>query len=78
MTSLLSHITKILRHGVTCMSDEDNLLTREEVCAHLGISKRAFAEYRSSGNFIPAIKIGKKTLRWRRSDVDRWIEEMRE
>ncbi len=50
------------------------LLTTEETAELLGISKSSLYSLRYGGNAPPAVKVGGR-LRWRRADVDAWMEE---
>jgi len=46
------------------------LLTREQVCAYVGMSADSFA---NACPVAPVI-LGVRLLRWRRSDIDAWVE----
>lgn len=51
-----------------------DLLTPDQVAAALGLSHRTLAAWRSSGrNPLAWIKVGAR-VRYRRSDVDAWLE----
>lgn len=50
------------------------LLTTAETAEMLGISKSSLYSLRYVGDAPPAIKVGSR-LRWRRSDVEKWIDE---
>lgn len=50
----------------------DPLLTAKEVAIILGVRPKRVYELG-----IPAIRISPRTLRWRRSDVEEWIENRR-
>ena len=52
----------------------DDLLTVTEVCDVLKVSRSALYALRYRGEAPPAIKVGRQ-LRWRRTDLDRWIAE---
>jgi predicted DNA-binding transcriptional regulator AlpA len=51
-----------------------DLLKQSEVLARLRISRALFWKLRNQG-FYPAVRISPNVLRWRKADVDRWIEE---
>lgn len=46
------------------------LLTREQVCAYVGMS----ADSMSRVCPVPPVALGVKLLRWRRKDIDAWVE----
>lgn len=52
----------------------DRLLTTVETAEMLGISKSSLYSLRYVGDAPPAIKVGSR-LRWRRSDVEKWMDE---
>jgi len=51
----------------------DRLLTAKEVAAYVGVNVKRVYELG-----IPAVHISQRSLRWRLSDVLRWIEERRD
>lgn len=52
----------------------DDLLTPEQVAAAIQLGQRTLAAWRSSGrNPLPYLKIGGR-VRYRRGDVDAWLE----
>jgi excisionase family DNA binding protein len=52
-------------------------MTLDEVCELLQLSKQTAYKQRAMGLFVPGYRIG-KWLRFRYSDVQRWIEEHRD
>src|SRR5690606_17312409 len=53
--------------------DDGDLLTAEEVAAYLRLpTVRALYSMRARGTAPPAVKVGRRGLRFRRGDVDRW------
>lgn len=38
-----------------------------------GVSRRAVIRWRDNGTLPPALKVG-RLIRWRRSDIEKWIE----
>lgn len=50
------------------------LLTAQAVGAKLSLSKRAVFRMRSAGLIVAPVKVGQGAIRWRLSDVERWIE----
>jgi excisionase family DNA binding protein len=54
------------------MSD-DTLLTRDEVANLLGDTIRSIATHRANG--MPYVRLGPKKFRYRRADVQAWIDD---
>ena len=52
-----------------------NLLTAEQVAAITGLSVETLAQWRSQRRGIPFIKISRNCVRYRQTDLDRWVEE---
>jgi excisionase family DNA binding protein len=57
--------------------DRDELMTLDEVCAYLRMKKQTAYKKRSMGTFVPGYHVGKWLL-FRKSAVDRWLEEHRD
>ncbi len=55
----------------------DPLMTIDQVAAYLGISKNTIYRWNAMGVSIPHFKLGKH-LRFRRSDVEKFLEEHRD
>jgi predicted DNA-binding transcriptional regulator AlpA len=53
----------------------DELLTYEELGELLRLKKTAMAAAKRRGDLPPAIRIGRKNLRWRRQTIQAWLEE---
>jgi len=53
----------------------DELLTYEELGELLRLKKTAMAAAKRRGDLPPAIRIGRKNLRWRRQTVLVWLEQ---
>ena len=53
----------------------DRLLTAEQVAELLGLTKRCLANWRYRGGGPKYLKIGHKTVRYRYSDLMRWLED---
>jgi excisionase family DNA binding protein len=49
------------------------LLDEYEVAAWLSISVRTLRNWRVQGGHIPFIRVGKKAVRYRSSDVEAWL-----
>ena len=56
-------------------NDKDlcQLLTAKAVGQMLSLSKRQIFRMRSSGLICAPVKVGAGAIRWRKSDVERWI-----
>jgi predicted DNA-binding transcriptional regulator AlpA len=61
-----------IEEGCPRMADE--LLTTEELAGRLKVSIAAIESWRSSGEGPPYVRVV-KAVRYRLSDVDKWIEE---
>ncbi|SDO49026.1 DNA binding domain-containing protein, excisionase family [Nakamurella panacisegetis] len=61
------------RNTVAVGAQEDRLLDVAELSALVGIPQQTFYRWRTDGRGPRAIKIGKH-LRYRRSDIDEWLE----
>lgn len=57
------------------MIDEPNMLTPKQAAKYLGISEGALRLWRSEGKGPRHFKAGEKLWRYRRADLDSWIEE---
>ena len=51
----------------------EKLLTAQAVGAKLSLSKRAVFRMRSAGLICAPLKCGQGAIRWRQSDVEKWI-----
>ncbi len=58
---------------MTSTQTTEKLLTAKAVGEMLSLSKRQIFRMRSSGLICPPVKVGQGTVRWRRSDVEAWI-----
>ncbi len=52
------------------------LLNHEQTAAYLNVIPRTLTEWRYTRG-VPFIKITSKVVRYRKSDIDRWLEERR-
>jgi predicted DNA-binding transcriptional regulator AlpA len=50
------------------------LLDVSVVAAAFGISKLTLRRLWKSGQFVPPLRIGRRSLRWRLSDIQNWIQ----
>jgi excisionase family DNA binding protein len=56
------------------MSENQVLLSAEEISEMLGINKSFLYSLKSAGRLPPSIRLSRRAVRWRKSDVMRWIE----
>ena len=52
----------------------EQLLTAKAVGEMLSLSKRQIFRLKSAGLICACIKVGQGAIRWRESDIERWIE----
>jgi len=52
-----------------------HLLTPSEVAEITGLSIETLAQWRSQRRGIPFVKVSRNCVRYRQSDLDRWLEE---
>jgi excisionase family DNA binding protein len=51
------------------------LLTTAEAAAYLGVAPSTLAHWRSAGDpHPPAVKLGRRALRYRLQDLENWLE----
>ena len=53
----------------------DRLLRLEEVLSHTGLSRSELYRKMQEGTFPGSVKVSERSVRWRESEVERWIEE---
>ena len=51
----------------------DRLLRLEEVLSYTGLSRSELYRKIQVGEFPGSVKVGKRAVRWRESEVDEWI-----
>jgi excisionase family DNA binding protein len=51
------------------------LLTTEDVATMTGLSPETLAQWRWLKKEIPFVRLGKKCVRYRQSDIDAWLEK---
>lgn len=56
----------------------DELLTVDDLCAELSLPKSTFYKWRGKRLGPEALRLPSGQLRFRRSEVDRWAESLRE
>ena len=65
-------VVKRARHASPC--DHDPLMTTAEVAAYLRVPVTTIHYWRHLETAPRAMKVGKH-LRWRRTDIDAWLDE---
>lgn len=55
----------------------DPLLDVADLAAYLNVPVRTIRDWRYRGEGPPALKVG-SLVRWRRADIDRWLETRRD
>lgn len=51
------------------------LLTTDEVAEMTGLSPETLAQWRWQKREIPFVRLGKKCVRYRQSDIDAWLSK---
>jgi len=59
-------------------TDDDRLMTIQELATYLHVPVRTLYNWRWRGEGPPALKLGGHHVRFRPSEVDAWLEHMRE
>jgi hypothetical protein len=54
-------------------SQFERLLTEEELAAHLHVELTLLERNRRSGLGPPHVRVGRRTIRYRPADVERWL-----
>jgi excisionase family DNA binding protein len=54
--------------------DLEGLLTMKELAAYLNVSVSTIKDWRGRGEGPPALRVG-GSLRWRREDIEAWLNE---
>ncbi len=55
----------------------NEILTPEQVCEFLQVSRRHLYDLALRQRRIPAIRISRKVIRFRRADIERWMKNQR-
>lgn len=63
-----------MQHGITNSETNDRLLKRPEVLKRVPLSSSTLYEMMAAGQFPRPIKIGKQSVAWRESDIEKWIQ----
>ena len=54
----------------------DGFLRMREVLALLRVSRSTLNRWIREGTFPRPVKLGKRAVRWRRSDIEGWLKEL--
>jgi len=57
-------------------NDPSAAFSREEAAEFLGISNSAFSRMRREGKLPAPVQLGTRILRWRRRDLELWLEQL--
>ena len=57
------------------VANESLILTQAETLALISLSRDYVWKLRRSGDFPQPLDLGSRLLRWRRADIERWVEE---
>ena len=68
-------MTTPLPKTIRSISTDAPLLTPSEVAQITGLSIETLAQWRSQRRGIPFVKVSRNCVRYRQSDLDRWLEE---
>jgi len=55
---------------------QDRLVEKEEAAELLGVTTRTLFKMMSAGEFVEPVDLGMRSLRWRLSDIEKWITEL--
>ena len=58
---------------MTNSASAEKLLAAQAVGDMLSLSRRAIFRMRSAGLICPPVKVGQGAIRWRQSDIEKWI-----
>jgi predicted DNA-binding transcriptional regulator AlpA len=55
----------------------DRMLSSEELAAYLGVTMRLVRDWRIKGTGPRGVSLGRRTVRYPLSEVERWLDERR-
>ena len=61
---------------MTPLKDGEQLLTIRDVCSIARISRTMVYNAMNDGAFPRPVRLGRKAIRWRASDIERWLAEL--
>jgi excisionase family DNA binding protein len=68
-----SDLTIELSPGGSSPPSMQKLMTTDEVAAMTGLSPETLAQWRWLKREIPFVRLGRKCVRYRQSDIDAWL-----
>jgi len=57
------------------IAGRDRLLKRPQAAAYLGLATQTLAKWACTGKYLPLVKLGNRAVRYRQSDLDKFIEK---
>ena len=58
------------------MDFREFLLRKPEVLERTGLANSTLYYFINQGNFPKPMKLGKRTVAWKKSEIDKWIDEL--
>lgn len=58
------------------LRDGEQLLTIKDVCSITRISRTMVYNAMNEGRFPRSVRLGRKAIRWRASDIEKWLAEL--
>ena len=64
------------RSEATALSEiHAEVLRPREAARYVGLSRPAIDRWRKAGKFPKALQLGPQAIGWRRSDLDKWLDD---
>ena len=54
--------------------DSAKLVSVAELSAMLGVTQITIARWKKSGVLPPCVRLGRRLIRWRMADIEKWIQ----
>ena len=54
---------------------QSEVLRPREAARYVGLSRPTIDRWRKAGKFPKALQLGPQAIGWRRSDLDKWLDE---
>ncbi|MYC31434.1 MAG: AlpA family phage regulatory protein [Chloroflexi bacterium] len=58
------------------LKNGEQLLTIRDVCSIARISRTMVYSAMNEGRFPRPVRLGRKTIRWRASDIEKWLADL--
>lgn len=58
-------------------NENEKLMTKAETCEYLNLSDSTIYRLRKDNVFPEPLQIGPRTIRWKKTDIDNWLESIR-